>query len=393
MMMKHSSPPPAQLDAASTRHSEEKYKQLKRKLKEVLMQNDKLSQDVTRAKIKVRELRKEKGLLLDRLGELEGWDSDSSESSASEEEPETALSPLANIAPPSSSAINKARKRPHSSPAVEDKRQKRQKQPIAARIRRVHPVERDENGNYKLPVRVGIVTVLNLGHIVYDREAYHNARYIFPVGYQVLRPFMSTVDPDKQVNYHCEVLDGGEAPLFKITPEDRKDRPIIAQSATGAWTTVVREANTLRKRDHSNSASGPDYYGFTHPTVAKMIQDLPGARQCANYVWQEFEEMEPEKANGLLVRANKKVNKLLHGPQQAGGGAGANGSGHAASNEGQAEEKLGQPLSSPVEEDELENDEEEQGLKQEQDDEAAMKRDPYPPEEGVEGEGPSWTGS
>lgn len=52
---------------------------------------------------------------------------------------------------------------------------------------KVQHVEQDENGNYKLPVQIGILTVLNLGTVVYDRDTFHNERYIWPVGYAVKR--------------------------------------------------------------------------------------------------------------------------------------------------------------------------------------------------------------
>ena len=43
----------------------------------------------------------------------------------------------------------------------------------------------------------------------------------------------------------------------------------------------------MRNKDHSNSASGPDYFGFTSSTIAKLIQDLPNAKKCKNYKWQK----------------------------------------------------------------------------------------------------------
>lgn len=34
---------------------------------------------------------------------------------------------------------------------------------------------------------------------------------------------------------------------------------------------------------------GPDFFGLRKNTIAKMIQDLPNARKCSQYVWQTFE--------------------------------------------------------------------------------------------------------
>ncbi|KAJ2037811.1 hypothetical protein GGI08_008423, partial [Coemansia sp. S2] len=58
---------------------------------------------------------------------------------------------------------------------------------IASKIRSVQPVPRGEDGRYEMPVQVGVLTVLSLGTVIWDREAYHNERYIWPVGYTVQR--------------------------------------------------------------------------------------------------------------------------------------------------------------------------------------------------------------
>ncbi|CEP09409.1 hypothetical protein [Parasitella parasitica] len=191
------------------------------------------------------------------------------------------------------------------------------------KTRRVQPIRRDEQGNPVLPQKIGVLTVTNLGRIVTDREAFHTERYIFPVGYTVQRIYPSMIDPVKNTLVTSTIIDsGGGGPKFQIIAADQPNDPIIANSATGAWTVVVRKTNEIRQRDHSNSASGPDYYGFKHPTIAKMIQDLPGARELKNYLWQNFEEMEPRAAKGVMAAAEKKRGHLeqmgqeLNSPRQ-----------------------------------------------------------------------------
>lgn len=124
------------------------------------------------------------------------------------------------------------------------------------------------------------------------------------------RTYPSMADPTSNTVITSTIVDGGDAPRFVVTAADMPDEPIIANSATGAWTVVVRRSNEIRQREHSNSASGPDYYGFKHPTIAKLIQDLPGAKDLKNYVWQNFEEMEPRAAKGVMAAAEKKRGNL-----------------------------------------------------------------------------------
>ena len=105
------------------------------------------------------------------------------------------------------------------------------------------------------------------------------------------------ISADKQnVDYVCRISSGlaegstGEVPIFEILPSDQPGYVISHHSPTGAWTTVLRAANRLRNKETSNSASGPDYFGFSHPVIAKLIQELPNADKCIGYIKQEFIE-------------------------------------------------------------------------------------------------------
>ena len=160
-----------------------------------------------------------------------------------------------------------------------------------------------------LPLNVGIMTVISLGDVCM-REHFHTERYIFPVGYEVtryvfgsffleclflitivdVRRYLSTVDPSLEVVYHCTILDGGDGPKFQIIPSDRPDKPIIAGTATGAWSNIVKQANAIRNRQHSNSVSGPDFFGLGQNTIKHLIQELPNADRLRDYVWQNFIE-------------------------------------------------------------------------------------------------------
>ena len=74
------------------------------------------------------------------------------------------------------------------------------------------------------------------------------------------RRYFSTIEPNNEVVYNCTIVDGGDGPKFQITASDMPGKPIIAGTATGAWSGIVRAANLIRQRQHSNSVSGPDYF-------------------------------------------------------------------------------------------------------------------------------------
>ncbi|KAF7724117.1 transforming growth factor beta regulator 1 [Apophysomyces ossiformis] len=111
------------------------------------------------------------------------------------------------------------------------------------------------------------LTILNLGKVVWDRAAFHSERYIWPVGYCVER-----VEEDQ------------DAPLFTIRAADAPDQELSAKTPTGAWALVIKRANEIRHKESANAISGPEYYGFAHPLVIEMIEELDGVDKCSRYV-------------------------------------------------------------------------------------------------------------
>lgn len=94
--------------------------------------------------------------------------------------------------------------------------QTNKQRPGLAKARKVQALEKDEAGNIKFPVTVGIITIWNIGYVVYDREAFHNDRYIWPVGYKMSRLYNSMIDPNNLTTYTCSVIDDGEAPKVQL---------------------------------------------------------------------------------------------------------------------------------------------------------------------------------
>ncbi|KAI9255621.1 F/Y-rich N-terminus-domain-containing protein [Phascolomyces articulosus] len=306
-----SQPPPQQ---STSGFSEEKYKKLKRKLREIMEMNESMTKEYMRAKKKIQTLTFERNLLLDNIARMENHSSDDNSSDVPSDlsETESDLEEGLPIATTHSKRIlseSPSQNRDLATVAsAPPKRSKLSRIPV--KTRRVQPIDRDEQGQPKLPQQIGVLTVLALGKIVSDRDTFHNERYIFPVGYTVSRTYPSMKDPTSNTVITSTILDGGDGPRFHVIASDQPDEPIIANSATGAWTVVVRRSNEIRHREHSNSASGPDYYGFKHPTIAKLIQDLPGTENLRHYVAQNFEEMEPRAAKGVMAAAEKKRGNL-----------------------------------------------------------------------------------
>ncbi|KAK0504292.1 F/Y rich C-terminus-domain-containing protein [Armillaria luteobubalina] len=198
--------------------------------------------------------------------------------------------------PPIPSHPGASQSPPQQRPTPESQRQARPKRlkahTVTSKSYSIPMVPRDKGGRPMLPLNVGIMTVISLGEVCM-REHFHTERYIFPVGYEVTRRYLSTIDPNIEVVYHCTILDGGDGPKFQIVPSDVADKPVIAGTATGAWSSIVKQANAIRNRQHSNSVSGPDFFGLGQNTIKHLIQQLPNADKLRDYVWQNFVEGGP----------------------------------------------------------------------------------------------------
>lgn len=152
-------------------------------------------------------------------------------------------------------------------------------------------IPRNEDGTVKLPLPVGIMELNSLGRVDTTRENFRSERYIFPIGYECVRKYPSMIHKTETALYLCRIVDGGdESPRFEIVPSDQ-DIIISSATATGAWSKVVKAANHLRERSHSNSVSGPDYFGLSLNVVKALIQEIvPNANEIPGYVWQTFIE-------------------------------------------------------------------------------------------------------
>ncbi|KAG1240692.1 hypothetical protein G6F68_017413 [Rhizopus microsporus] len=85
------------------------------------------------------------------------------------------------------------------------------------------------------------------------------------------------IDPHSDTQYTCEILDGGEEPIFQLNADDNPTECWRGPTPTTVWTIVVRRAFAIRNMDYGHNPVGPDFFGLRKNTIAKMIQDLPNA--------------------------------------------------------------------------------------------------------------------
>ena len=89
-------------------------------------------------------------------------------------------------------------------------------------------VECDSEGNVIYPIVITpTLSILSLGVVDWERPAYHSEKNIFPIGFKSLRKGTSMTVAHKQDEYLCEIMDGGNKPLFKVTCSSDPHKPFI----------------------------------------------------------------------------------------------------------------------------------------------------------------------
>lgn len=92
-------------------------------------------------------------------------------------------------------------------------------------------VQKDELGNIIFPVIISSsLKLLSLGKIK-TGPFYHSEHNLFPVGYTSVRTYSSIFTKGEKAEYTCEIIDGGEKPVYRVTTSEDPDHPIVRVSS------------------------------------------------------------------------------------------------------------------------------------------------------------------
>lgn len=186
-------------------------------------------------------------------------------------------------------------------------KKKKKKRHANVAAKKYYQVPTDANGNPIMPIEMRGLTIHSLGKIVVDRKKFHAKRYIWPAGFKSSRVYCSMTNLNARCEYSSEIVDGEAEPKFIVTCYEDPKNPIVieANTASGAWAQVGKRINDLKEeltgKRMFTQLSGPEMFGFSHPTIAKLIQELPNAEQCDRYIFQEY-----VPSNTTLPTATKK---------------------------------------------------------------------------------------
>ena len=96
--------------------------------------------------------------------------------------------------------------------------------------------------------------------------------------------------PDEKITWISEIVDkGGDAPVFRIYPQDRPKECIEGETTSSPWVTALRTLSSIRGEKKANTISGPEAFLLSHPTTIYLIQHMEHARECSNYFWKHIQ--------------------------------------------------------------------------------------------------------
>ena len=165
-----------------------------------------------------------------------------------------------------------------------------------------------------LPLKIsGALKVINFGKVVYDRPGFHNSRYLYMDGYTAEKLYISLKNPKEKVWYVAKIVDtGGPYPDFIVQMKDDPSIKYIGNVPTAPWRNLLKDIDKARNdgRDTGRhlTVSGPEYFGLSSPKVIKIMQSMPDAEKCSDFIGKKSSEKENTEEETMLPRVrNKKL--------------------------------------------------------------------------------------
>ncbi|PAV87593.1 hypothetical protein WR25_04812 isoform A [Diploscapter pachys] len=149
----------------------------------------------------------------------------------------------------------------------------------------------DDMHKNKFVLKLGALTFHQIGQLLPEQlKTFHNATYLFPVGYTVARWFWSPNDAKVRVQFTCKIQDGNGRPKFVVSMGDEKTWE--GESASEAWQSILKSVE--KKRTDVSDAlhffpqaiQGETLLGLNEAAISKITESLPGVDTLYTYTFR-----------------------------------------------------------------------------------------------------------
>ncbi|KAI8340493.1 hypothetical protein BC941DRAFT_417401 [Chlamydoabsidia padenii] len=130
-----------------------------------------------------------------------------------------------------------------------------------------HDITSNQNILPRLPFNIdNIWTIYSIGHIVCDRPHFYDQECIYPVGYKVKRWYKSSINPEADTQYVCEITDGGQGPIFQLEAQDN-----LGNVYTGPTPSLALQ------RAIGGNPDGLDFFGLKNKRIQELLTRMTNA--------------------------------------------------------------------------------------------------------------------
>ena len=145
-------------------------------------------------------------------------------------------------------------------------------------------IKSNPDGTPIYPIKINAnLRILAIGHIVSDRNNFHNERYIYAADYYYAERFSQSVkDPNKKTWYKARIIDdGGPDPIFRVEMSDDPSIFFEGPTPSSPCFQLNKKIDEVKKKEDpqtskSCSVSGPDFFGLGTNVVQYLMQNLEG---------------------------------------------------------------------------------------------------------------------
>ena len=67
---------------------------------------------------------------------------------------------------------------------------------------------------------------------------------------------------------------------------------------------------SCRDKQATNSGSGPEFFGYSNPTVLNLLQKMPDAKKCPKYKFVRFAEPSRRGGRKVVSNSNSEIKKV-----------------------------------------------------------------------------------
>ena len=100
-------------------------------------------------------------------------------------------------------------------------------------------LKKDDTGNIIYPLYINnSLKLLNVG-VISTNPNYHSEHNLFPIGYISVRSYSSMFNKGVKCDYTCEILEGKDKPIYRVSSSEDPDNPIVRESSTGCWVYIL----------------------------------------------------------------------------------------------------------------------------------------------------------